>query len=369
MIRNKPRHILTVFLPVGIISDFYCMRGKLRNVLVAAFVLAVLMLVIWQAELLLYAARQGAGQMSLIWHARPVEEVLRDPAVPDSVKYKLSLVDEIRQFAIDSLGLNNTRSYRKLYDQQGREVLWVVTACKSFELTEKRWSFPIIGEVPYKGFFNAVHAQKEKKQLEAAGWDVTVRNPAGWSTLGWFEDPLLSSMLFRSEGDLASLIIHEMVHATFYVKDSAEFNENLASFIGDRGAELFLTTKYGKQSDELQRFLEEDDEYRRLSDHMLRGYELLDSLYGVIQELPTKRKQEIKQSVIRKVIDATDTLRLRRLRSPARVYTDSLPNNAYFMNFKRYQSRQGDFTEEFHNHFRGNLRAYIGYLKEKYPSP
>lgn len=344
------------------------MRRKGRKILLF-FGVILLFLVIWQGDLLLYAIRQGMGQMSLIWRARSVEEVLKDPAVPDSVKHKLRLVDEIRQFAVDSLGLKHTRSYRKLFDQQGKEVLWVVTACKPYALSEKRWKFPVIGEVPYKGFFNPADAQKERKELQAEGWDVSVRNPGGWSTLGWFEDPLLSNMLFRSEGDLASLIIHEMVHATFYVKDSADFNENLASFIGDRGAELFLKSKYGKHSTELQQYLEEDAEYRRLSDHMLRGYDILDSLYDAIQNLPDAQKQSAKQSVIRNIIRASDSLNLRWLRNPSKIYTDSVPNNAYFMNFKRYQSKQDDFTREWQGRFSGNLRDYIAYLKKKYPSP
>ncbi len=94
--------------------------------------------------------------------------------------------------------------------------------------------------MPYKGFFNQKLAFELKDELEKEGYDVIVRNPGGWSTLGWFTDPILSKMLNRSEGDLANLIIHEMVHSTIFVKDSVEFNENLATFIGDRGAEKFL---------------------------------------------------------------------------------------------------------------------------------
>ncbi|MCS6972905.1 MAG: aminopeptidase [Cyclobacteriaceae bacterium] len=344
------------------------MRKMLKKIFLIVLMLLALT-AIWHADLLLYAARQGAGQFLLIWNARPVKEVVADPSVPDSVKQKLMLVDEIRQFAINSLGLKDTRSYRKLYDQQGREVLWVVTACKPFELVEKRWRFPIVGEVPYKGFFNPAHAEAEKHKLEAEGWDVSVRNPGGWSTLGWFEDPLLSSMLFRSEGDLASLIIHEMVHATLYVKDSADLNENLASFIGDRGAEFFLNWKYGKHSDELRQYREEDMEYRKLSDHMLRGYDLLDSLYKGMEGFSDEQKVTLKRKVIRNIISATDTLKLKWLRSPAKTYSDSLPNNTYFMNFKRYQSRQDNFEKEWQSRFRGDLQLYITYLKEKYPSP
>ncbi len=329
----------------------------------------VALLALWQAELLVYAVRQGMGQMKLIWRARPVEVVMKDPLVPDSLKARLKLVEEIRRYAIDSLGLRDTKSYRTLYDQQGREVLWVVTACKPFEFTEKRWHFPIVGEVPYKGFFNPVHAIKEKSKLEAEGWETSVRHPGGWSTLGWFPDPLLSSMLFRSEGDLASLIIHEMVHATLYVKDSAELNENLATFIGDRGAEWFLRRKFGSEHIALQRYREEDAEFQRLTRHVLRGYALLDSLYAAMRNRPVQEKIQSKRAVIRAIVQAADTLQLKWLRNPATVYADSLPNNTWFMQYRRYQSRQEVFARECATKFGGNLPAYIRYLKTKYPSP
>jgi predicted aminopeptidase len=342
---------------------------RLRKKILWVIPVLLVLLGLWYAELLGYAIRQGLGQFRLIWQARPIAEVMADPSVPDSIKTKLKLVEEIRHFAIHSLGLRDTRSYRSLYNQQGKEVLWVVTACKPFELQEKRWWFPVVGQVPYKGFFNPADAVKEKKTLEAAGWEVSIRNPGGWSTLGWFPDPLLSNMLFRSEGDLASLIIHEMAHATWYVKDSADVNENLASFIGDRGAELFLAHKYGPQHAALQQYQEEEQEYTRLTRHVLRGYHLLDSLYASIGQLPLQAKVQAKQRTIRNIIQAADTLKLTRLRNPAAVYTDSLPNNTWFMNFKRYQSKQDQFIREWSEKFNRNLPAYIRYLKTKYPSP
>src|SRR5690349_14303260 len=180
--------------------------------------------------------------------AEPVEECLQDPTFPDSLTRKLRLMDEIRAYAIDSLGLNDTDNYKTLYDQKGEEIMWVVTACEPFKLEAKQWKFPVVGSVPYKGFFDRRLAVELKDELDKEGWDVSIRNPGGWSTLGWFTDPILSKMLGRSEGDLANLIIHEMSHATIFVKDSIDFNENLATFIGDRGAERFLIHKHGLHS-------------------------------------------------------------------------------------------------------------------------
>src|SRR6185295_19409025 len=208
-------------------------------------VLALLALSVYYWSLISYGVAQGLGQLKIIREARPVEEFIDDPVFPDSLKAKLKLVMQARRFAIDSLGLNDTDNYKTMYDQQGKERMWVIIACEPFRLKEKRWDFPVVGSVPYKGFFSEEKAKHERASLEAEGWDVSTRNPGGWSTLGWFTDPILSGMLRRSDGDLASLIIHETVHATIYVRDSSDFNENLASFIGDRGAEIFLARKFG----------------------------------------------------------------------------------------------------------------------------
>ncbi|HCR54575.1 MAG TPA: aminopeptidase, partial [Cytophagales bacterium] len=178
-----------------------------------SLLLVLLVLVGYYWSLIVYGINQGLGQMNIIWNARPIEEVLRDPLFPDSLKSKLHIIDEIKAFAIDSLGLKDSENYKTVFDQKGEELMWVVTASAPYQLTPKTWNFPVLGTVPYKGFFSKEKAMDEVSRLQKEGWDVGLRNPGGWSTLGWFTDPILSGMLERNEGDLASLIIHEMVHA------------------------------------------------------------------------------------------------------------------------------------------------------------
>ena len=328
----------------------------------------VLVLLIWNWSLLIYGIEQGIGQIKIVWNARPVEEIMIDPQFPDSLKTKLSLIEDIRKFAIDSLGLKDTRNYKSVYDQQGKELMWVVTASEPFALKPKLWDFPVIGTVPYKGYFNVAKAKAERDYLENEGWDVNVRNPGGWSTLGWFTDPILSGMLNRSEGDLASLIIHEMVHATLWVKDSVDFNENLATFIGDTAAYDFLIYKFGKDSKEYSIYLDEDRDYRKFSKHMLRGATALDSLYKAIQStksIDLKKKQ--KEDFIKRIVASLDTVSFALAKEPSKKYNKKLPNNAFFMAFRHYQSRLGVFKEEFDLNFRGDIKAYVTYLSTKYP--
>jgi predicted aminopeptidase len=326
-------------------------------------------LVVFYWDLVLYGIRQGKGQLNIVWNARPVEEFMHDPDFADSLKARLVLINDVRKYAIDSLGLRDTKNYKTLYDQKGEEIMWVVTASEPFNLKAKEWKFPVLGSVPYKGFFNKNLAFELKEELKKEGWDVSIRNPGGWSTLGWFTDPILSKMLERSEGDLANLIIHEMCHATIFVKDSIDFNENLATFIGDRGAEKFIIDRFGINSPQYQEYINEDKDFLKFSDHMLRAAEKLDSLYKTMKETdPIERKLALKKAMIEKIVSSLDTLTLTTADTkPSSRYKENLPNNAYFMNFRRYQSKQDIFWNEYEQKFNGNLKAYIKYLSEKYP--
>lgn len=342
--------------------------GKIiRRILLAVFVIIVTLTIIYW-DLISYGFKQAQGQLHIVWNAKPVEEFLKDPTFPDSLKARLRFIEEVRKYAVDSLGLKDTKNYKTLYDQKGEEIMWVVTASEPFKLKPKQWTFPILGAVPYKGFFEKEKALNLKKELEKEGYDVSIRNPGGWSTLGWFTDPILSKMLERSEGDLANLIIHEMSHATIFIKDSVDFNENLSSFIGDRGAEMFLISKYGAASTEYKNYIGEDKDYVRFVDHMLRGAAFLDSLYNTMKKSdPLDQKIRRKKTTIRKIVSTLDTLTLDVSLKPSRRFKDRLPNNAYFMNFRRYQSKQDLFWEEYNNRFHADLKAYIKFLGETHP--
>ncbi len=343
------------------------LRRTIKRILLAiAAVLVILVLVYW--DLVVYGVRQASGQLRIVWNARPVEEFINDPDFPDSLKQKLRLIDEVRRYAIDSLGLKDTRNYRTMFDQKGQEVMWVVLAAGEFSLEPKQWRFPILGEVPYKGFFREDLAIELKRELEKEGWDVIIRNPGGWSTLGWFTDPILSDMLERSDGDLANLIIHEMSHATIFVKDSVDFNENLATFIGDRGAEQFLVDRYGEDSEKYLTYIGEDRDYLKYVEHMLRGGRLLDSLYATMKDSdPVEEKRRKKERAVRSIVFKMDTLDLEVMRNPLARYKENLPNNATFMNFRQYQASQDEFWVEWERDFNKDLRAYIAYLSKRYP--
>lgn len=335
----------------------------------------LLLLLIWHRQLVSYGISQAYGQLRIIYQARPVEAYLADPAFPDSLKQKLLLIQEIRRFAVDSLGISDSENYTTVYDQHGKPILWVVTACEPYALQNKEWKFPVLGNFSYKGFFAYEKAVKEEQPLQAQGYDTNIGEVSGWSTLGWFKDPILTSMLYRSEGQLANLIIHELTHATLYVKNNVDYNENLASFVGDQGAQLFLLHKYGKNSDAYKRYQNSKINREKYSQHVLHGAHLLDSLYATFASTdPKPTKDQRKYALIRRIMDAADTItyagrnRLTQTDSTRQQPDEPLPNNTYFMDYIRYRSQQNQFEEEFRTKFNADFKKYLTYLKETYPS-
>lgn len=335
-----------------------------------AITLLLLILLVWNYDLVGYGIGQAQGQLKVIRNAKPVEDFLKNPDFPEPLKTKILLVQEIRQFAFDSLGLNDSDNYTTLYDQQDKAILWNVTASPPFEMKGYEWKFPFLGSVSYKGFFDLEKAKAEAARLEKEGYETQIDEIGGWSTLGWFKDPILSNMLKRSEGNLANVIIHELTHGTLYVKNNVTYNENLATFVGDRGAEKFLEQKYGKDSEEYMHYTFAKEDYRKYVRHVLNAADKLDSLYNTFTaQQSTETKKQLKEACIRQFVADIDTISFTFPETYQRYFSpDSLPNNNYFLSYKRYREEQNVFEDEFYNKFKGNFKRYMAYLKETYPS-
>jgi predicted aminopeptidase len=342
--------------------------GRIRKVIIIILVL-LSGLLIYQRELLIYGLSQARGQLEIVWNARPVEEVLSDPGFPDSLKVNLRFIDDIKRFAFDSLGINFSKNYSKVFDQKGKELMFVVTACEPFRLEPKQWSFPIIGTFSYKGFFDEQKAITLETSLKNEGLDTNIRTAGGWSTLGWLQDPILSNMLAESEADFAETIIHELTHGTLFVKDSLRFNENLATFIGIKGAERYLRNKYGNESEELISYRKAWYDRNLVSEHILRGTLYLDSIYNNLDEnLDLEVKLKIKDEAIKKIIETIDTLELGNKHKYISYYLNNRPNNTLFMSYLRYRGDLHILEQELNESYQGDIKKMLEEYKRKYPS-
>lgn len=320
-------------------------------------------------QLILYGISQGAGQLSLIIHSQPVTEVLNDPAFPDSLKPKLRLVEEVKQYTVDSLGLNPSKNYTTIYNQHDKPVLFTITACEPYAFKPKEWTFPFLGAVSYKGFFNQKKAKQEYNELVLQGYDVDIYSPSGWSTLGWFRDPIQTNMLQRSDGSLINLIIHELSHGTLYIKNNVNFNENLANFIGDKGTELFLKDKFGIESKAYLDYEHKKEDEKRFSDYMLQSTNRLDSLYKTFSNEPDSLKKLKKKELITTIVLGVNRLPFYKPKNYFRYALQAFrEGNAFFMSFTRYDSQYEIFEKEYREKFGSNLRNYLLYLKKTYPS-
>src|SRR5688572_3022429 len=190
-----------------------------------------------------YLSRAGWEEARILAGRKEISRLVDDPGTDQATRFKLQLVLAARAFARDSIGLEVGESFTT-YSRLRRDTLvLVLSAAYRDRLEPHTWWFPIVGRVPYKGFFDFGAAQEAARALQTKGLDTYLRPSAAFSTLGWFNDPLLSTTLRYDSLDLANTVIHEVTHNTFYAPGQAVFNESFATFVGARGAEWFFRSR------------------------------------------------------------------------------------------------------------------------------
>ncbi|MFM7217669.1 MAG: aminopeptidase [Bacteroidota bacterium] len=306
---------------------------------------------------------QLRGQLKIVFNTRPVSEVLDDPHVSKDTKDKLSLVGRVKRFGVEELGLQDTRNYESYFDQHGKPLMRVVTASEPYRLKAYSWRFPFLGRVSYKGFFETARADKMSEQLADEGFDVYAYPVGAWSTLGWLHDPVLSGMLDRDVGDLVELILHESLHATVYLKGSTEFNENLATVVGEEGSKAFLLKQFGAGSDELIRYQHQLHDDSLYVGHFIRGAAYLQELYASPYFKDAgQTKETLKQAAIARIIADSDTLGFLDADWKARIHKRKW-NNAHFLSYLRYQGEKDSLRTVINSRFKGDIKAFVAKLQ------
>lgn len=302
-----------------------------------------------------YTIKQGYGQAQLLLQRQTLEEVLEQATEPRERLEKLRLVPRVLDFAENEIGLSVGSSYRTYIALDRSSVSYIVQAAERRRLERKTWWFPVVGSQPYLGFFVREDAERFEETLKEEGYDTRIGGVSAFSMLGYFPDPLYSSMIDgRSLAEVVDLIIHECVHRTLYVPGSSTFNESFANFVAQRATSQFFAEQ-NLPSEELQSYQES---YRRevaarplFQDFLQKSKRILKEFYGSAEADPKLSDEESFLAARQKIFDQLSA-DFQASVAPsaegtwfARAFRKGAFNNAHILAYSLYESKSEPFEQ------------------------
>lgn len=301
------------------------------------------------------------GQADLLRQRRPVQEALRDERLGAAQLEKIRLILKVRAFGIEHLGLHDGGTYTTFVQLDRPFVSYNLTVAPVDAIEPYVWRYPVVGRMPYQGFFSKDHALAAQDEFRQAGYDTYLRGVRAYSTLGYFADPILSSMLAYPDGSLIETVLHEMLHETVWIRGRVSFNESLANFVGRKGAEAYLARNGGTDSPAYRDYLD-----RRADAELLRGHlrQLIDKLEKLYAE-PVSREEKLRRrEVLFEEAVATYPDLFPRMKTPGyrRYFEGRTLNNALLLAFRVYNRDTSFFDDSLAAHD-GDLRGAIAFFK------
>lgn len=311
------------------------------NIKGAILVTALLMLTLSGCDIA-YLARSACSEVHVLWNRKPIETQLAKPELNPEVRAKLEMVLKVRHFAAYRLGLNVGGAYETISQVDQSAITWVLMAAEPDRLTPYTWYFPIVGSVPYKGYFDKAAAQAAAASLEAQGLDTFIRPAVAFSSLGFFNDPLLSNLLGLDPVVLAGVIIHELFHRTYFLASNIMFDESAANYVGGRGAVAFFDDLKGVNSPQAAQARAVIASDMKFGKFLEREESRLLALYysGKPREEILKRRKLLFEDI------QSDYVKLKpELSGLERFDLDKIKlNNAVLINFQLYFHNLDDFA-------------------------
>jgi predicted aminopeptidase len=343
------------------------------NLIVPVFLSTVLLAICAVALSGCYTLKQGTTMLGYLSRAVPLESLAgtgdtgeaenESGEISEAEKNRrfVEIVQDIRSFAIEKLGLNMSKNYTRYVHIDRNYLAAVVSATADDSFARHEWKYPVVGTMPYKGFFNVEDARKERVKKKKKGLDVWIRGVDAFSTLGWFRDPLYSYMRDYSPDRLADLIIHESLHATVFIKGQAQFNEELAEFVGTEGARLYMESRFGIDSDEYKAMLASGENSHSYTVFVHDLATELQALYA--SEKTREQKLSEKEQIINSAKSRFDDEYESRFSNDNYKSFSSLPlNNAYIDLFRLYSAGDNFFADLYERSGK-NLPAFIAAAK------
>lgn len=280
-----------------------------------------------------YLARSGKVQGELLWGRVPLDEAIASGTYTDVEVRRLRWVPEIKAYG-KQIGLSATGNYDEI-NPTWQYTIYNVSASDPVAFDNVRWWFPIVGPMPYMGFFTKDEADAFASDLERRDLDVYVRTAGAYSTLGWFRDPVMPAMLKYGEYELANTVLHELAHATVWIPGSVQFNESFASYVGDTAGRSYIETKYGPESTEVREMLDrirDADDWRRFQHDL---YKELDAIY-TDKALSREQKLERKAAIFADLGRRVEAVGFRDPTKYRKAVEKGPWNNARLMQFRTY---------------------------------
>jgi predicted aminopeptidase len=311
-----------------------------------------------------YLSHIAAGELRSLSRSRPIAQVLsRGLVAPDAAR-KLELVQEVRIYARDCVGLSVGRAYTYYEDNAEGPVAYAVSGAYRDRLEPYKWTYPVIGVYEARGFFDSSLADKEAQQLRSKGYDATVSEVSGFSTMGILPDPIRASNLQADDVDVAMLVLHELTHSTIFKASDTRFNESMATFVGRAAAQRFFNSRFGQASPEAAAADKRVADLKVIDSYVTDLHERLEALYcrPISGEEKISRREEVFAEHQRRFSDAYRPLLKdpERYESIVRVASD----NATLIASYRYHNRSDlDLLARVQVALGGDLRAMIKLLR------
>ncbi len=311
-----------------------------------------------------YLAHVSLGQVKLLNQRVSIEKALEKYELTESERKKLKMVSQIKKFALEKLKLDIDEDIYSTYVKLDEAyVSYLLRVAYAYELKAYKWNFPFIGYTPYKGFFDKEKAKEAAKFFPKDKYDTLVRGVAAYSTLNWFEDSILSSMLSYDESDFVVTVFHELAHTVLFFKDHIDFNERFAEFVGRRSAELFYLEKEGAESETLQKMHGEWEDELLFSSFMTTEYGELDEWYKqnkgkVTPEMKQKRLKDIQNRFLRNIQPNLKT-------NSYHYFSKIKLNNARLLSYRSYKHNTGEFEKLFDSpQVNKSISAFVEYCSQ-----
>jgi predicted aminopeptidase len=309
-----------------------------------------------------YLGHLTAGQLRLLAAREPIEALIADPSTPAPLRERLGLAPQARELARE-IGLEVGGQYTSYVPWPGDRVVTTVVATRPGEVEPASFWFPLVGNVPYKGFFDPERARAEGEQLRARGLDVCELAVPAYSTLGWLDDPLTQPMLRGEPGRVVETIVHELVHATVFVADAAEWNEGVATFVGQEASVRWRSAAGDEDAAARERVRVEED--RRISALLLALRREVADLYA--REPASPERESARAQAEAGAREALGTLAI-TTRSPAALARRARLNDACLAIVGTYSADLPRYAEILAS-LGGDLQAFVGRMREAAKAP